>query len=276
MALVRLVRPRGLLGDRIECPSERVARTRPADRSASRLALLRSAHVVGPAPRTSSRRGVCRRLHGLTSSSLYRLVSFGHGALGSGLGSIAAAAEPRYWFFRLIERGRGVISSACLPLLSSAVMALAPGALIRRGAGSISPAYAALALKHAVRASATADRFTVCASGPRQLTVAKRAVVDPGAGLDLLRRGVGRRARHGLMLLAARFSPLAVRIVLVAIRENEERARRRRLSHTVQKLIAFVLSVDRRPLAGPVRVHQSAVPLRAAVGGRLGRAHRHG
>jgi branched-chain amino acid transport system ATP-binding protein len=191
------------------------------------------------------------------------LVSFGHGAW-FGLGAYAAAISQRQWF------AGGVLLPASFALLFVAVTSLLSGALILRRRGVY---FSLLTLALTALLFAIGYRWTELTGGESGLGGVTRSKL----GLDLERDWnfywvVGALAM-AVCILLWRFHRSPVGSVLVAIRENEERARFIGYPTNHYKLIAFVLSAIICALAGTVSVFNhrfaSAEPLSVAFSGEL-------
>src|SRR5215475_3410342 len=192
------------------------------------------------------------------------LVSFGHGAW-FGLGAYAAALSQRYWF-------PGSVSlPALFALVFVAVSAVLSGALILRRRGVY---FSLLTLALTALLFAIGYRWTELTGGESGLGGVTRATV---LKLDLERDGnyygLVAALGMGVCILLWRFHRSPVGSVLVAIRENEERARFLGYPTNRYKLIAFVLSATVVALAGALSVFNhrfaSAEPLSVAFSGEL-------
>src|SRR5712692_795767 len=192
------------------------------------------------------------------------LVSFGHGAW-FGLGAYAAALSQRHWF------SGGVILPALFAVLFVAITALLSGALILRRRGVY---FSLLTLALTALLFAIGYRWTEVTGGESGLGGVTRSTV---LGLDLERDW---SFYWGICLLAMavctllwRFHRSPVGSVLIAIRENEERARFVGYPTNRYKLMAFVLSAVVVAVAGTVSVFNhrfaSAEPLSVAFSGEL-------
>jgi branched-chain amino acid transport system ATP-binding protein len=192
------------------------------------------------------------------------LVSFGHGAW-FGLGAYAAALSQRHWF------AGSVVLPGLFALLFVAVAALLSGALILRRRGVY---FSLLTLALTALLFAIGYRWTEVTGGESGLGGVTRSTV---LGLDLEQDW---RFYWAVSLLAMavctllwRFHRSPVGSVLVAIRENEERARFIGYPTNRYKLIAFVLSAVVVAAAGTVSVFNhrfaSAEPLSVAFSGEL-------
>ena len=144
------------------------------------------------------------------------LVSFGHGAW-FGLGAYAAALSQRYWF------SGDVILPALFAMLFVAVTALLSGALILRRRGVY---FSLLTLALTALLFAICYRWTEFTGGESGLGGVTRGAV---LGVDLERDwtyyGVVAALGMAVCSLLWRFHRSPAGSVLVAIRENEERAR---------------------------------------------------
>ncbi len=192
------------------------------------------------------------------------LVSFGHGAW-FGLGAYAAALSQRYWL-----PGQ-VIVPALFALAFVGFGAFLTGALILRRRGVY---FSLLTLALTALLFTVGYRWTELTGGESGLGGVTRANV---LGLDLeedrtyywLVAGTG----LAVCCLLWRFHRSPVGSVLVAIRENEQRARFIGYPTNRYKLIAFVLSAAVVALAGVLSVFNhrfaSAEPLAVAFSGEL-------
>jgi branched-chain amino acid transport system ATP-binding protein len=169
------------------------------------------------------------------------LVSFGHGAW-FGLGAYAAAIAQRHWF------PGDMILPALFALAFVAITALVSGALILRRRGVY---FSLLTLALTALLFAIAYRWTELTGGESGLGGVTRANV---LGLDLESDptyywAVAAIATATCYLLW-RFHRSPAGTVLVAIRENEERARFLGYPTNRYKLIGFVLSASVVAIAG--------------------------
>ena len=192
------------------------------------------------------------------------LVSFGHGAW-FGLGAYAAALSQRYWF------PGSVILPSLFAIAFVTVSAVLSGALILRRRGVY---FSLLTLALTALLFAIGYRWTEFTGGESGLGGVTRATV---LGVDL------ERDSNYYFLIAAiamlicvllwRFHRSPVGSVLVAIRENEQRARFIGYSTNRYKLIGFVLSAAVVAVAGTLSVFNhrfaSAEPLSVAFSGEL-------
>jgi branched-chain amino acid transport system ATP-binding protein/branched-chain amino acid transport system permease protein len=192
------------------------------------------------------------------------LVSFGHGAW-FGLGAYAAALSQRHWF------PGAIVLPALLALLFVAVSALFSGALILRRRGVY---FSLLTLALTALLFAIGYRSTELTGGESGLGGVTRSTV---LGIDLERDwtyyGAVALIGMGICALLWRFHRSPVGSVLVAIRENEERARFVGYPTNRYKLIAFTLSATVVAAAGTLSVFNhrfaSAEPLSVAFSGEL-------
>jgi ABC-type branched-subunit amino acid transport system ATPase component/ABC-type branched-subunit amino acid transport system permease subunit len=192
------------------------------------------------------------------------LVSFGHGAW-FGLGAYGAALSQRYWF------AGGVILPALFAIIFVAAAALLSGALILRRRGVY---FSLLTLALTALLFAIGYRWTEVTGGESGLGGVTRSAV---LGLDLEQDWsfywVVALVAMAVCTLLWRFHRSPVGSVLVAIRENEERARFIGYPTNRYKLMAFVLSAVVVAVAGAVSVFNhrfaSAEPLSVAFSGEL-------
>jgi branched-chain amino acid transport system ATP-binding protein/branched-chain amino acid transport system permease protein len=192
------------------------------------------------------------------------LVSFGHGAW-FGLGAYAAALSQRYWF----------PGDVILPSLFSvgfvAAAALASGALILRRRGVY---FSLLTLALTALLFAIGYRWTEFTGGESGLGGVTRASVL-GIDLESDRAYYPVVAAIGMAVcyLLWRFHRSPVGSVLVAIRENEQRARFIGYPTNRYKLVGFVASATVVAVAGTLSVFNhrfaSAEPLSVAFSGEL-------
>jgi ABC-type branched-subunit amino acid transport system ATPase component/ABC-type branched-subunit amino acid transport system permease subunit len=192
------------------------------------------------------------------------LVSFGHGAW-FGLGAYAAALSQRHWF-----PGEIVLPALC-SIVFVAVVSLLSGALILRRRGVY---FSLLTLALTALLFAVCYRWTEFTGGESGLGGVTRAAV---LGLDLEQD----RIYYWVVAVIAatvayvlwRFHRSPVGTVLVAIRENEQRARFIGYPTNRYKLVGFVLSATVVAVAGTVTVFNhrfaSAEPLAVAFSGEL-------
>jgi len=192
------------------------------------------------------------------------LVSFGHGAW-FGLAAYAAALSQRYWF-------PGAITlPALFAIAFVAVSAALSGALILRRRGVY---FSLLTLALTALLFAIAYRWTEFTGGESGLGGVTRATV---LNVDLERDAnyywVVATIGMAVCILLWRFHRSPVGSVLVAIRENEQRARFIGYPTNRYKLIGFVLSATVVAIAGTLSVFNhrfaSAEPLAIAFSGEL-------
>ena len=192
------------------------------------------------------------------------LVSFGHGAW-FGLAAYAAALSQRYWF-------PGTITMPALFAIAFvAVSATFSGALILRRRGVY---FSLLTLALTALLFAIAYRWTEFTGGESGLGGVTRATV---LNVDLERDAnyywVVAAIGMVVCILLWRFHRSPVGSVLVAIRENEQRARFIGYPTNRYKLIGFVLSAMVVAIAGTLSVFNhrfaSAEPLAIAFSGEL-------
>jgi len=192
------------------------------------------------------------------------LVSFGHGAW-FGLGAYAAALSQRYWF------AGSVILPSLFAIAFVAVAAVLSGALILRRRGVY---FSLLTLALTALLFAIGYRWTEFTGGESGLGGVTRATV---LGVDLERDSnyywVIAALAMAVCFLLWRFHRSPVGSVLVAIRENEQRARFIGYPTNRYKLIGFLLSAVVVAVAGTVSVFNhrfaSAEPLSVAFSGEL-------
>src|SRR5262244_4245149 len=192
------------------------------------------------------------------------LVSFGHGA-GFGLGAYAAALSQRHWF-----------SGEIVPPFLSAIFfvaatALVSGALILRRRGVY---FSLLTLALTALLFAIAYRWTELTGGESGLGGVTRAtVLNLDLESDHAYYWVVAAIGMAVCYLLWRFHRSPAGSVLVAIRENEERARFVGYPTNRYKLIGFVLSATVVAIAGALSVFNhrfaSAEPLAVAFSGEL-------
>ena len=192
------------------------------------------------------------------------LTSFGHGAW-FGLGAYAAALSQKYWF----------TGSMVLPFLFAvlfiAVLSAAIGFLILRRRGVY---FSLLTLAFTAMVYAVAFRWTAFTGGESGLGGVRRPAIGP-VDFDspfaflVAVSVIGFAVLYGLL----RFVRSPVGTVLVAIRENEQRARFIGYDTTLYKLAAFVVSATVTGLAGVLFVFHhrfaSADPTSVSFSGEL-------
>jgi branched-chain amino acid transport system ATP-binding protein len=192
------------------------------------------------------------------------LVSFGHGAW-FGLAAYAAALSQRHWFPGTI------VPPALFAILFIAVTATLAGALILRRRGVY---FSLLTLALTALLFAVAYRWTDFTGGESGLGGVSRATV---LGADLERDSIYywfvAAAGFLVTLFLWRFHRSPVGHVLVAIRENEQRARFIGYPTNRYKLLGFVVSATIVGIAGVLSVFNhrfaSAEPLAVAFSGEL-------
>src|SRR5437660_6772212 len=192
------------------------------------------------------------------------LVSFGHGAW-FGLGAYAAALSQRYWF------SGEIVPPFLFAIAFVAAAALVSGALILRRRGVY---FSLLTLALTALLFVIGYRWTELTGGESGLGGVTRASVL-GVDLESDRVYYWAVAAIGMAVcyLLWRFHRSPVGTVLVAIRENEERARFLGYPTNRYKLIGFVLSASVVAIAGTLSVFNhrfaSAEPLAVAFSGEL-------
>src|SRR5918997_70942 len=192
------------------------------------------------------------------------LVSFGHGAW-FGLAAYAAALSQKHWF------PGSIVLPALFALLFIAATAILAGALILRRRGVY---FSLLTLALTALLFAIAYRWTDFTGGESGLGGVTRAAV---LGVDFERDGIyyWLVAATGFLVafLLRRFHRSPVGHVLVAIRENEQRARFIGYPTNRYKLLGFVVSATVVGIAGVLSVFNhrfaSAEPLAVAFSGEL-------
>jgi branched-chain amino acid transport system ATP-binding protein len=192
------------------------------------------------------------------------LVSFGHGAF-YGLAAYAAALSQRHWF------PGDIVLPALFAILFVALFAWLAGFLILRRRGVY---FSLLTLALAAMLFAIAFRWTAVTGGESGLGGVIRPQI---AGVDLARPWIyyGVVAVIGLLVVGFlwRFHRSPVGHVLVAIRENEQRARFIGYPTDRYKLLAFTISAAITGLAGVLSVFHhrfaSAEPISVAFSGEL-------
>src|SRR5918998_779990 len=192
------------------------------------------------------------------------LVSFGHGAW-FGLAAYAAALAQRHWF------GGSIVLPALFAILFITVTATVAGALILRRRGVY---FSLLTLALTALLFAIAYRWTDFTGGESGLGGVTRATV---LGVNFERDGIYYWLVAAVGFLVAfllwRFHRSPVGHVLVAIRENEQRARFVGYPTDRYKLLGFVVSATVVGVAGVLSVFNhrfaSAEPLSVAFSGEL-------
>ncbi len=192
------------------------------------------------------------------------LVSFGHGAF-FGLGAYAAALSQRHWF------PGEIVIPALFAVASVALFAWLAGFLILRRRGVY---FSLLTLALTAMLFAIAFRWTAVTGGESGLGDVVRSAVGP---LDLTRPWIYYATVAAIGLLVAyllwRFHRSPVGSVLVAIRENEQRARFLGYPTDRYKLFAFTVSAAITAIAGTLSVFNhrfaSADPISVQFSGEL-------
>ena len=192
------------------------------------------------------------------------LVSFGHGAW-FGLGAYAAALSQRYWF------PGGIVLPFLFAIVFVAGTALISGALILRRRGVY---FSLLTLALTALLFAIGYRWTELTGGESGLGGVTRAtVLKLDLESDHVYYWVVAAIGMAVCYLLWRFHRSPAGSVLVAIRENEERARFVGYPTNHYKLIGFVLSATVVAIAGTLSVFNhrfaSAEPLAVAFSGEL-------
>jgi ABC-type branched-subunit amino acid transport system ATPase component/ABC-type branched-subunit amino acid transport system permease subunit len=192
------------------------------------------------------------------------LVSFGHGAW-FGMGAYAAALSQRYWF------PDGFVLPTLFTIVFIAVVSALLGALILRRRGVY---FSLLTLALTAMLFAIAYRWTDFTGGESGLGGITRGTL---LGLDLredwIYYWVVAAAGLIICLFLMRFHSSPAGSVLVAIRENEQRARFVGYPTNRYKLLGFVISATVVGIAGTLSVFNhrfaSAEPLAVAFSGEL-------
>ena len=192
------------------------------------------------------------------------LVSFGHGAW-FGLGAYAAALSQRYWL------PGDFILPALFAILFVAVTAMLSGALILRRRGVY---FSLLTLALTALLFAIAYRWTELTGGESGLGgVTRSRVLGVDLENDWAYYVVVAAIGLAVCYLLWRFHRSPAGSVLVAVRENEQRARFLGYPTNHYKLVGFVLSAAVVALAGVLSVFNhrfaSAEPLAVAFSGEL-------
>src|SRR5215217_5262870 len=192
------------------------------------------------------------------------LVSFGHGAW-FGLGAYAAALSQLNWF------PGGVILPALFAIVFIAAASFLLGALILRRRGVY---FSLLTLAMTAMLFAIAYRWTALTGGESGLGGVVRAnTLGLNLGSDWTYYWVVATVGLVVCFLLVRFHNSPIGSVLVAIRENEQRARFLGYPTNRYKLVGFVVSATVVGLAGVLSVFNhrfaSAEPLSVAFSGEL-------
>ena len=192
------------------------------------------------------------------------LVSFGHGAW-FGLAAYAAGLMQRHWF-----PGQFLLP-ILLAVLFVALLALSFGALILRRKGVY---FSLLTLALAAMTYSVAFRWTAVTGGEDGLGGITRPLFlgidfEQASRFYILVACIGMAVVYGLW----RFHRSPVGTVLVAIRENEQRARFLGYATDRYKLVAFTISAALTGLAGTLLLFNnrmtSAEPISVAFSGEL-------
>jgi branched-chain amino acid transport system ATP-binding protein len=192
------------------------------------------------------------------------LVSFGHGAW-FGLGAYAAALSQLNWF------PGGVILPALFAIVFIDAASFLLGALILRRRGVY---FSLLTLALTAMLFAIAYRWTALTGGESGLGGVVRAnTLGLNLGSDWTYYWVVATVGLVVCFLLVRFHNSPIGSVLVAIRENEQRARFLGYPTNRYKLVGFVVSATVVGLAGVLSVFNhrfaSAEPLSVAFSGEL-------
>ncbi|MFL5160785.1 MAG: ATP-binding cassette domain-containing protein [Microvirga sp.] len=192
------------------------------------------------------------------------LVSFGHGAW-FGLGAYAAALSQLNWF------PGGVILPALFAIVFIGAASFLLGALILRRRGVY---FSLLTLALTAMLFAIAYRWTALTGGESGLGGVVRAnTLGLNLGSDWTYYWVVATVGLVVCFLLVRFHNSPIGSVLVAIRENEQRARFLGYPTNRYKLVGFVVSATVVGLAGVLSVFNhrfaSAEPLSVAFSGEL-------
>src|SRR3954468_22416053 len=188
------------------------------------------------------------------------LVSFGHGAW-FGLAAYAAALAQRHWF------PGGIVLPVLFAIVFVAASAAALGALNLRRRGLF---FALRTLALPAMLFAVAFRWTAFTGGESGLGgVVRGAFLDPDPVYYTAVAAVG----FAVCVLLWRFHRSPAGSVLVAIRENEQRARFLGYPTNRYKLLGFVISATVVGIAGVLSVFNhrfaAAEPLAVAFSGEL-------
>src|SRR4051812_33155931 len=188
------------------------------------------------------------------------LVSFGHGAW-FGLAAYAAALAQRHWF------PGAIVLPVLFAILFVAVSSALLGSLILRRRGVY---FSLLTLALTAMLFAVAFRWTAFTGGESGLGgVVRGAMLDP----DPVYYGAVAAVGFVVCFLLWRFHRSPAGSVLVAIRENEQRARFLGYPTNRYKLLGFVVSASVVGIAGILSVFNhrfaAAEPLAVAFSGEL-------
>jgi branched-chain amino acid transport system ATP-binding protein len=192
------------------------------------------------------------------------LVSFGHGAW-FGLGAYAAALSQLNWF------PGGIVLPMLFAVLFIAVTSLLLGALILRRRGVY---FSLLTLALTAMLFAIAYRWTALTGGESGLGgVVRTNTLGLDLSSDWTYYWVVTAVALAVCFLLVRFHNSPIGSVLIAIRENEQRARFLGYPTNRYKLLGFVVSATVVGLAGVLSVFNhrfaSAEPLSVAFSGEL-------
>ncbi len=192
------------------------------------------------------------------------LVSFGHGAF-FGLAGYAAALAQRHWF------PGDIVIPSLLAILFVALFAWFAGFLILRRRGVY---FSLLTLALSAMLFTIAFRWTAVTGGESGLGgVVRPAVLGVDLGRPWVYYGAVGAIGFAILILLWRFHRSPVGHVLVAIRENEQRARFIGYPADRYKLLAFTMSATITGLAGVLSVFHhrfaSAEPISVAFSGEL-------
>jgi ABC-type branched-subunit amino acid transport system ATPase component/ABC-type branched-subunit amino acid transport system permease subunit len=192
------------------------------------------------------------------------LVSFGHGAW-FGLGSYAAALSQLHWF------PNGIVLPALFAVIFTAIVSGLLGALILRRRGVY---FSLLTLALTAMLFAVAYRWTAFTGGESGLGgIVRPPLLGLDLGSDWTYYWVVAAIGFVVCFKLSRFHASPVGSVLVAIRENEQRARFIGYPTNRYKLMGFVVSATIVGTAGILSVFNhrfaSADPLSVAFSGEL-------
>lgn len=192
------------------------------------------------------------------------LVSFGHGAW-FGLAAYAAALSQRYWF------PESIVLPFLFAILFVAISSMLLGALILRRRGVY---FSLLTLALTAMLFAIAFRWTNFTGGESGLgDVVRTTVLGADLRSDEVYYAAVAMIGFAVCYFLWRFHRSPVGSVLVAIRENEQRARFIGYPTNRYKLLGFVVSATVVAIAGILSVFNhrfaSAEPLNVAFSGEL-------
>jgi ABC-type branched-subunit amino acid transport system permease subunit len=243
MLLVLLLRPRGLFGERISASSSRAHRPPPRHRRLALVLLPFALSVIGLGVTSATEVVVfalaCMALNILVGYT--GLTSFGHGAW-FGLAAYAAGMSQRDWF------AGSFFMPLALGLAIVVVLAAAFGFLILRRRGVY---FSLLTLALSAMLYSVAFRWTDVTGGENGLGGITRPSLL-GVSFENAATFYALVASVAFVALLAlwRFHRSPFGSVLVAIRENEQRARFLGYPTDRVKLAAFVTSAGLTGLAG--------------------------